>query len=95
MSPKLNCVRPFLRWFLACFSISVVLSNGQVEVATSHAARNRSAVSLQLLADLTPRREIVVKEGASAQIECNVTGSNDDIQWYNSKGVVLDADEGG
>ena len=60
-----------------------------------HAAHNHSAVSLQLLASLTPRREIVVKEGASAQIECNVTGSNDDIQWYNSKGVVLDADEGG
>ncbi|XP_062308990.1 microfibrillar-associated protein 3-like [Osmerus eperlanus] len=95
MSPKRFCVRTFLRCFLACFSISVVLSNGQAEVPTSHAAHNRSAVSLQLLAGLTPRKEIVVKEGASALIECNVTGSNDDIQWYNSKGVVLDADEGG
>ncbi|XP_071362450.1 microfibrillar-associated protein 3-like isoform X2 [Trachinotus anak] len=32
---------------------------------------------------------IVVKEGSSALIECNVTGGRDDVKWYNSKGLLL------
>uniref|UniRef100_A0A3Q0S4P7 Microfibril-associated glycoprotein 3 n=1 Tax=Amphilophus citrinellus TaxID=61819 RepID=A0A3Q0S4P7_AMPCI len=31
---------------------------------------------------------IVVKEGLSALIECNVTGAHDNIKWYNSKGPL-------
>lgn len=38
---------------------------------------------------VSSRRHIVVKEGSSALIECNVTGGHDDIKWYNSKGPLL------
>ncbi|KAL6098376.1 uncharacterized protein ACO6RY_17524 [Pungitius sinensis] len=38
---------------------------------------------------------VLAKEGASARIECNVTGGHEDIQWYNSKGRLLGDDEGG
>uniref|UniRef100_A0A667YTC4 Microfibril-associated glycoprotein 3 n=1 Tax=Myripristis murdjan TaxID=586833 RepID=A0A667YTC4_9TELE len=40
-------------------------------------------------------REMVVKEGSSTLLECNVTGARDDIQWFNSKGALLDEDAGG
>uniref|UniRef100_A0A8C2ZJM0 Microfibril-associated glycoprotein 3 n=1 Tax=Cyclopterus lumpus TaxID=8103 RepID=A0A8C2ZJM0_CYCLU len=32
---------------------------------------------------------IVAKEGSSVLIECNVTRSYDEIEWYNSKGLLL------
>ncbi|XP_041808398.1 microfibrillar-associated protein 3-like [Chelmon rostratus] len=40
-------------------------------------------------------RHIVVKEGSSTLIECNVTGGHNDIKWYNSKGPLLDENTGG
>lgn len=38
---------------------------------------------------------IVVKEGSSMLIECNVTGGHDDFRWYNSKGPLLGEDRVG
>lgn len=40
-----------------------------------------------------PSRNIVVKEGSSTLIECNVTGDN--ITWYNAKGSLLRDSEDG
>ncbi|XP_035289090.1 microfibril-associated glycoprotein 3-like isoform X3 [Anguilla anguilla] len=57
--------------------------------------QNRSRLHQRHLASLPSVRDIVVKEGSSALIECNVTGSSEDIMWYNSKGHVLDNEEGG
>ncbi|KAL2095201.1 hypothetical protein ACEWY4_009920 [Coilia grayii] len=57
-------------------------------------ARNISLVSVKALADLPTSRDIVVKEGSSTVIECNVTGSQNSILWYNSKGHMLDEEEG-
>ncbi|XP_037324390.2 microfibril-associated glycoprotein 3-like [Pungitius pungitius] len=37
---------------------------------------------------------VLAKEGASARIECNVTGGHEDIKWYNSKGRLLGDDAG-
>ncbi|XP_005472363.1 microfibrillar-associated protein 3-like [Oreochromis niloticus] len=38
---------------------------------------------------------IVVKEGSSVLITCNVTGAHDNISWYNSKGPLLGDEAGG
>ncbi|XP_039888490.1 microfibrillar-associated protein 3-like [Simochromis diagramma] len=38
---------------------------------------------------------IVVKEGSSMLITCNVTGTHDNISWYNSKGPLQGDDAGG
>lgn len=38
---------------------------------------------------------IVVKEGSSMLITCNVTGTRDNISWYNSKGPLQGDDAGG
>lgn len=35
---------------------------------------------------------IVVEEGSSMLIECNVTGGHDDFKWFNSKGPLLGED---
>ncbi|XP_028276946.1 microfibrillar-associated protein 3-like [Parambassis ranga] len=40
-------------------------------------------------------RDIVAKEGSSVLIECNVTGSRDDVKWFNSAGPLLGVNEGG
>lgn len=37
---------------------------------------------------------IVVKEGSSMLITCNVTGTRDNISWYNSKGPLQGDDAG-
>lgn len=37
---------------------------------------------------------IVVKEGSSMLITCNVTGTHDNISWYNSKGPLQGDDAG-
>ncbi|XP_029029567.1 microfibrillar-associated protein 3-like [Betta splendens] len=36
-------------------------------------------------------REVVLREGSSALIPCNVTGSRRDVQWYHPKGRLLGA----
>ncbi|XP_034033760.1 microfibrillar-associated protein 3-like isoform X2 [Thalassophryne amazonica] len=38
---------------------------------------------------------MVVKEGSSTLITCNMTKGHDDIQWYNSKGHLLSENAGG
>ncbi|KAJ8276820.1 hypothetical protein COCON_G00085720 [Conger conger] len=57
--------------------------------------QNRSLVNLHMLATLPALRDIVVKEGSSALIECNVTGGHEDVLWYNSKGHILAKEDGG
>ncbi|KAM4620072.1 microfibrillar-associated protein 3-like isoform 1-T2 [Polymixia lowei] len=76
-----------------CLLITFLLL-GQAQEASADVAQNRS-VSMESLAGLPTLRYIVVKEGASMLIECNVTGALDDIQWYNSKGHLLDEEGGG
>ncbi|XP_023700675.1 microfibril-associated glycoprotein 3 [Paramormyrops kingsleyae] len=56
---------------------------------------NRTHIPMHRLAELPASQELVVKEGSSTSIECNVNGTRDDILWYNSKGHVLDQEEGG
>lgn len=55
---------------------------------TADGAQNRSEVEAVSF-NVSSRRHIVVKEGSSALIECNVTGGHNDIKWYNSKGPLL------
>ncbi|XP_071030889.1 microfibrillar-associated protein 3-like [Oncorhynchus clarkii lewisi] len=78
-----------------CMIITQLFASGHAEEMTKDGTQNRSLVSIHYLASLPTLRDIIVKEGASTLIECNVTGKPDDIQWYNSKGHVLDAEEGG
>uniref|UniRef100_A0A672GFG3 Microfibril-associated glycoprotein 3 n=1 Tax=Salarias fasciatus TaxID=181472 RepID=A0A672GFG3_SALFA len=37
---------------------------------------------------------MVVKEGSSALIQCNVTGVHGDVKWFNSRGALLDEEAG-
>lgn len=59
---------------------------------TAEGAQNGSEVeaasSVRLSSDPSSR-DIVVREGSSTLIECNVTGGHDDIKWFNSKGPLL------
>ena len=71
------------RYIFTCVLVILVM----VEQGDAHILKG--------LADLPALRDIVVKEGSSTLIECNVTGSHDDILWYNSKGHILDEKEGG
>ncbi|CAB1352482.1 unnamed protein product [Coregonus sp. 'balchen'] len=79
----------------ACTVITLLFASGHAEEITKGGTQNRSLVSVHRLASLPTLRDIVVKEGASTLIECNVTGKLDGIQWYNSKGHILDEEEGG
>nr|XP_046267495.1 microfibrillar-associated protein 3-like [Scatophagus argus] len=68
--------------------VTVLLLSGW----TARGAQNASeaeATSSARLAGVSSSRLIVVKEGSSTLIECNVTGSHHDIKWYNSKGPLL------
>lgn len=61
-------------------------------------AQNGSEVEVSSpvqLASVSSSMHIVVKEGASMLIECNVTGGHDGVKWYNSKGPLLGEDMGG
>ncbi|KAJ8266857.1 hypothetical protein GJAV_G00135470 [Gymnothorax javanicus] len=60
-----------------------------------HQPQNESLVDLHRLSSLPAVRDIVVKEGSSALILCNVTGGHEDVLWYNSKGHILDEEDGG
>ncbi|KAM3601105.1 uncharacterized protein V6R79_007744 [Siganus canaliculatus] len=65
-----------LRLLLTHVVLAVLLQGGPA----ADGAQNRPETSTLLQAT------IVAKEGSSALIECNVTGSTDDVQWFNSKG---------
>ncbi|KAI1903555.1 hypothetical protein AGOR_G00028390 [Albula goreensis] len=82
--------------FLKIFAYQIILVcvYGQTAIHTEQ-HQNKSLFPVHLLASLPTLRDIVVKEGSSALIECNVTGGHEDILWYNSKGHILDEDEGG
>ena len=66
-----------------------------VVAQTEDQPQNRSLVNLQQLERLPALRDIVVKEGSCALIECNVTGAHEEVLWYNSKGQILAEEEGG
>lgn len=60
-------------------------------------AQNDSDVELvspEWVASVPSSRDIVVREGSSTLIECNVTGRHEEIKWYNSKGTLLGEGEG-
>ncbi|XP_026184486.1 microfibril-associated glycoprotein 3 [Mastacembelus armatus] len=60
----------------------LLLLSGQTAAGAQNASEAKAASSFS--------RDIVVKEGSSTVIECNVTGGHDHIRWYNSKGPLLD-----
>ncbi|XP_034539351.1 microfibrillar-associated protein 3-like [Notolabrus celidotus] len=62
---------------------------------TAHSAQSETERWPTLLASVLHSRSIVVKEGTSMVIECNVTRGYDDIKWYNSRGALLGEDTGG
>lgn len=63
---------------------------------TADGAHNDSErVSSMQLANIPSSRNIVVKEGSSTLIKCNVTGDHDDIKWFNSKGHLVGEGAGG
>ncbi|KAL0994429.1 hypothetical protein UPYG_G00122180 [Umbra pygmaea] len=78
-----------------CTVITVLLVCGQADEVTTERTQNQSLLSVHSLASLPTLHVIVVKEGDSTLIKCNVTGKRDNVQWYNSKGHVLNEQEGG
>uniref|UniRef100_A0A3B5QT54 Microfibril-associated glycoprotein 3 n=1 Tax=Xiphophorus maculatus TaxID=8083 RepID=A0A3B5QT54_XIPMA len=63
---------------------------------TADGAHNDSeAGSVTELAPVASSRYILAKEGSSTLIECNVTEVQEDVRWYNSKGLLLGEEEGG
>ncbi|XP_073334972.1 microfibrillar-associated protein 3-like [Pagrus major] len=76
--------RQHLRQHLSHLLLTVLLVGGW----TADAAQNASEAEAASFS-VSSSRHIVVKEGTSALIECNVTGGHDDIKWYNSKGPLL------
>ncbi|XP_015817354.3 microfibrillar-associated protein 3-like isoform X1 [Nothobranchius furzeri] len=53
------------------------------------------AVSQVQLDSVSSSRVIMVQEGSSALIECNVTEEQDGVMWYNSRGPLVGDDAGG
>lgn len=84
---------PTQKHHLSLLLLSVLLLSGW----TAEGAQNGSeqAASSLHLASVPSSGDIVVKEGSSVLIECNVTGVHDDFKWYNSKSHLLDEDAGG
>ncbi|KAM7397643.1 hypothetical protein PAMA_005790 [Pampus argenteus] len=85
---------PPAKHHLSHLLLTVLLLGGR----TADGAQNGSEVetaSYAWLADVPSSRAIVVKEGSSTLIECNVTESYDDIKWYNSKGPLPGDNAGG
>lgn len=73
--------------------LTVLLLGGWIADGAQNVSEAEAASSVQP-ASATSSRDIVVKEGSSTLIECNVTGGHDDIKWYNSKGLLLGGDTG-
>ncbi|XP_070773640.1 microfibrillar-associated protein 3-like [Enoplosus armatus] len=85
---------PLQKHHLSHLLLSVLLLGGRTADGAQNGSEAEMASSLRL-AGVPSSRNIVVKEGSSMLIECNVTGGHDDIKWYNSKGHVLGEDTGG
>uniref|UniRef100_A0A3B5ML87 Microfibril-associated glycoprotein 3 n=1 Tax=Xiphophorus couchianus TaxID=32473 RepID=A0A3B5ML87_9TELE len=62
---------------------------------TDGAHNDSEAGSVTELAPVASSRYILAKEGSSTLIECNVTEVQEDVRWYNSKGLLLGEEEGG
>ncbi|KAG7484682.1 hypothetical protein MATL_G00052730 [Megalops atlanticus] len=83
----------FFKVFVCHMIIAQV--GAQTEIPSKR-LQNKSLIPAHRLAILSPFRDIVVKEGSSVLIECNVTNaSHAGVLWYNSKGHILDEEEGG
>ncbi|MBN3276723.1 MFAP3 protein, partial [Polyodon spathula] len=85
-------------WALAFCALLAFAPEGKAQNTTEQwgreQQRNKTALPLQLLARLPALRDVIVEEGSSAVIACDVTGRQDaDIIWYNSKGHVLEEAE--
>ncbi|XP_028839498.1 microfibrillar-associated protein 3-like [Denticeps clupeoides] len=76
--------------FVACTALLVCCA---VTRTPAEPSPGEGVVTADGLASLPALRDVVVKEGDGAMIECNVSGSHGDVTWYNSKGRVLE--EGG
>lgn len=74
--------------------LTVLLLGGWTVDGAQNGSLTQVVSSVQL-ASVPSSRLIVVKEGSSTLIECNVTGGHDDIKWYSSKGPLLGQDTGG
>ncbi|XP_042355209.1 microfibrillar-associated protein 3-like [Plectropomus leopardus] len=74
--------------------LTVLLLGGLAAEGTQNGSETE-AVSSVRLASVPSNRDIVVKEGSSMLIKCNVTGVYDKVKWYNSKGPLQDEDTGG
>ncbi|XP_005800438.1 microfibril-associated glycoprotein 3 [Xiphophorus maculatus] len=82
MLSKKHCLSHTLLLLLGCW--------------TADGAHNDSeAGSVTELAPVASSRYILAKEGSSTLIECNVTEVQEDVRWYNSKGLLLGEEEGG
>uniref|UniRef100_A0A3B3Y5V7 Microfibril-associated glycoprotein 3 n=1 Tax=Poecilia mexicana TaxID=48701 RepID=A0A3B3Y5V7_9TELE len=82
MLSKKHCLSHTLLLLLVCW--------------TADGAHNDSeAGSFTELAPIASSRYILAKEGSSMLIECNVTDVQEDVRWYNSKGLLLGKEEGG
>lgn len=57
-------------------------------------AENLTEAEEAWMSSIPSSRSIVVREGSSVLLECNVTGALRDIKWYNSKGALLVEGEG-
>ncbi|XP_059207685.1 microfibrillar-associated protein 3-like [Centropristis striata] len=73
--------------------LTALLLSGWTANGAQNGSETEAASSVRLA--VPSGRNIVVKEGSSTLIECNVTGGYDDIKWYNSKGPLLDEGTGG
>ncbi|XP_036381640.1 microfibril-associated glycoprotein 3-like [Megalops cyprinoides] len=83
-----TCLKVFVcHMIIAQVGAQTEIPNGRLQ--------NKSLIPAHRLASLPPFRDIVVKEGSSVLIECNVTGNHAGVSWYNSKGHILDEEEGG
>ncbi|XP_040906687.1 microfibrillar-associated protein 3-like [Toxotes jaculatrix] len=74
--------------------LTVLLLSGWTVEAAQNGSEVEAASSI-VMTNNPSNRDIVVKEGSSTLIECNVTGHHNNIKWYNSKGPLLAEGAGG
>lgn len=60
-----------------------------------HVGESVLVVSVKDLSDLPSLGVITVKEGASVVIKCNVSELHEHIEWFDSKGHVLNGEDSG
>lgn len=60
-----------------------------------HVGQSVSAVSVKDLSALPTLQVITVKEGTSVVIRCNRSDHHEHIEWYDSKGHVLNGEASG